>query len=131
MTYRNGRFINNVFVPNDAPVPGEVVVSTAEEKSPRIGKMIQDDVEVSQWLPTSIKNWNIKKLFQETGRSFNPKFNEYYLGGGKPATRDSLAMESRKIDHVVPAPKNQRPESNRFQIPNFKNTSKFNDYFSL
>jgi len=46
MTHRNGRFINNIFVPNDAQVPSEVVVTTRQENSPRIGKMISDDFQV-------------------------------------------------------------------------------------
>jgi len=40
MTYRNGRFINNVFVPSVAAVPQETVISTSGEKSSRTAKMI-------------------------------------------------------------------------------------------
>merc|ERR1711953_587499 len=32
-TYRNGRFINNIFVPNDQPVPEEVTVEIRQPKS--------------------------------------------------------------------------------------------------
>ena len=33
VTYRNGRFINNVFVPNDAAVPEEVTIAHRQPKS--------------------------------------------------------------------------------------------------
>jgi hypothetical protein len=39
-------------------------------------------------------------FFQSSGRSFNPGFGEYYLGGGHPAALDSIAMESRNIEQV-------------------------------
>ena len=33
VTHRNGRFINNVFVPNDAPLPDEVTIAHRMPKS--------------------------------------------------------------------------------------------------
>ncbi len=39
------------------------------------------------------------------GRGFNPGFNEYYLGGGRPAAYDSLALESRTFEQIVAAPR--------------------------
>jgi type IV secretory pathway VirB9-like protein len=49
MTYRNGRFINNMFVPADATpaLPAETVVSSEGSKSARAGKMMADDSQVS------------------------------------------------------------------------------------
>ena len=35
MTHRNGRFINNVFVPNGAKVPAETVVSSSDNRQPK------------------------------------------------------------------------------------------------
>lgn len=84
MTYRNGRFINNIFVPNDAPVPVETVVSS-NEKSPRVARMMESA--------------------QDEGRSFNPGFAEYYLGGKHRLVDDSMAVESRTLEHVVAAPR--------------------------
>jgi hypothetical protein len=43
--------------------------------------------------------------FQFEGRSFNPGFDEYYLGGAKPAAVDSIAMESRNFEQVPILPK--------------------------
>ncbi len=48
--YRNGRFINNVFIPADAPVPAETVVSSDDKKPVRAGKSLNDD-EVSVATP--------------------------------------------------------------------------------
>ena len=42
-TYRNGRFINNVFVPDTSVVPAETVVSSDDKKAPRVAKMMNDD----------------------------------------------------------------------------------------
>ena len=42
-TYRNGRFINNVFVPETAVVPAEAVVTSDDKKAPRVAKMMSDD----------------------------------------------------------------------------------------
>ena len=61
-TYRNGRFINNVFVPADAPLPAEITVSTAvdEKKSVRAGKSMSDDDEVS--LAARIARFDLKTI---------------------------------------------------------------------
>ena len=61
-TYRNGRFINNVFVPADAPLPAEITVSTAvdEKKSVRAGKSMSDDDEVS--LAARIAHFDLKTI---------------------------------------------------------------------
>jgi hypothetical protein len=46
------------------------------------------------------KKLDFSLFFQSSGRSFNPGFGEYYLGGGHPAALDSIAMESRNIEQV-------------------------------
>ena len=43
LTYRNGRFINNIFVPADAPLPAETVVTSGDDKKlVRSGKSLND-----------------------------------------------------------------------------------------
>jgi hypothetical protein len=42
---------------------------------------------------------------QKEGRSFNPGFDEYYLGGGSPAAHDSMAVESKTFEQIVAAPR--------------------------
>ena len=59
-------------------------------------------------------------MFQSEGRSFNPGFDEYYLGGRNPSAHDSIAMESRKFEQVVAAPRVGFAESSEARDYNFK-----------
>ena len=70
---------------------------------------------------------NLTFIFsQNEGRSFNPGFDEYYLGGGNPAALDSLAVESRTFEQIVAAPRLGFAESSEARDYNFKagNTQK-------
>jgi hypothetical protein len=59
-------------------------------------------------------------FFQTEGRSFNPGFDEYYLGGGNPAAHDSLAVESRTFEQIVAAPRLGFADSSEPRDYNYK-----------
>ena len=85
IVHRNGRYINNIFVPNDAPLPAERVITSGRQ--PRMFS----------------KEWNV---MPEEGRSASglpyPAFNyDDHYGGRTPDLPDSLAVESRTSEIVV------------------------------
>lgn len=71
MTYRNGRFINNVFVPHDAAVPKETVISSEGEKKARSAKMISN-FEVIEKLKFTLFGFS-------SGQLWNHLVLEYFL----------------------------------------------------
>jgi len=95
VTHRNGRFINNVFVPNGAEIqlPAERVVSSSRR---------QPKMFARQWQVVSQPAANRRR--QNAARAGLPyqayDFDNHYAGR-TPDLPDSLAVESRQAEVVV------------------------------
>jgi len=94
ITWRNGRVINNVFVPNDAEIslPTETVVTSSRSR-PR-----QPKSYTPEW-PRSSSPYR-----QRSGLPYHAyNFDDHYRGR-TPDLPDSLAVESRQSEVVVSPP---------------------------
>ena len=111
IVHRNGRFINNIFISNDAELPAEVVVST----EPKVHRQ-----------PRAYTNqWNTRQSALPEPRSGFPypsfNYDDHYRGR-TPDLPDSIAIESRQQQLVLrpdgqplsaPPPPNELAESAR------------------
>ena len=103
ITHRNGRFINNIFVSNDAVLPGEtVVVST----NPKIKKPRQPRAYSNQW--TAMHSGIPEPRSGYPYPAFN--YDDHYRGR-TPDLPDSIAIESRQQQFVL------RPDGQPLSAP--------------
>ena len=102
ITYRNGRFINNIFVSNDAVLPRETVVST----KPNIQKPRQPRAYNNQWSAL-----HSRMSEPRSGHPY-PAFNyDDHYRGRTPDLPDSIAIESRQQQLVL------RPDGQPLSAP--------------
>ena len=105
ITHRNGRFINNIFVSNDALLPGETIVST-EPKSQRERRPRAYN---NQW--TALHSGIPEPRSGYPYPAFN--YDDHYLGRTSDLQRlpDSIAIESRQQQFVL------RPDGQPLSAP--------------
>jgi len=108
ITHRNGRFINNMFVSNDAALPREIVVST----QPKIQKTRQPRAYTSQWNAVRSQPRSQRRISQPRSGHPYPAFNyDDHYRGRTPDLPDSIAIESRQQPLVL------RPDGQPLSAP--------------
>ena len=108
ITHRNGRFINNMFVSNDAALPMETVVST----QPKIQKTRQPRAYTNQWNSIRSQPRSQRRVSQPRSGYPYPAFNyDDHYRGRTPDLPDSIAIESRQQPSVL------RPDGQPLSAP--------------
>ena len=92
ITHRNGRFINNIFVPNGAVLPRETIVST----HPKIQRARQPRAYNNQWSAVSQRAPEPRSGYPYP--AFN--YDDHYKGR-TPDLPDSIAIESRQQPAIL------------------------------
>ena len=114
ITHRNGRFINNMFVSNNAIAPKETVVSW----KPKIQRSREPRAYTNQW-----NAMNSGRFSQPRSGYPSPAFNyDDHYRGRTPDLPDSLAVESRQQQLVL------RPDGQPLSAPPFPSEETGRDY---